>query len=238
MVRGKAERLARVAGGVLKSVFGAIMLVRRPRPIHAAGIVLGGEMTWLGTSATSGISWIDDAPSAAVPVTARMSRSVGLPVPLPDVIGLGLRVTTDGAFADLLLASTGIGVPGRFAPIPHRSPSRATFGTLIPYRSPRGPILICARPVPMRMLPRDLRGIADALAFEPWRLRLYFSTPTGRWHAFAELTLRTSADQDDRALRFDAQRNALPGATSYRGEWLVRQPSYRLAQRQGELRGS
>ena len=238
MVRGIAERLATFAGGVLKVAFGAIMLMRRPRPIHARGVVLSGEMTWLGTSVTSGISWIDDPSPAPVAVTARVSRSVGFPAPLPDVIGLALRVTTDEAFADLELASTGIGVPGRFALVPHRSPSRATFGVLIPYRSSRGPVMICARPFPVRTLTSDLQGIADALTFEPWRLRLYFATPIGRWHPFAEMALRTSADQDDHALRFDAQRNAVPGATSYRGEWLVRQPSYRLAQRHGAPRGT
>jgi hypothetical protein len=232
-----AERLAIVAGGVLKAVFGAILLVRRPRPIHARGVVLSGEMTWLGTSISSGISWVDDAPRAPVSVTARVSRSAGLPAPLPDVIGLALRVTTGEGSADLELASTGIGVPGRFMLVPRRSPSRATYGMLIPYRSSDGPILICARSVPDRRLPSDLPGIADALAVEPWRLRLYFARPTGLWHVFAEMTLQTSADQDDHALRFDAQRRAVPGAASYRWEWLARQPSYRLAQRRGTSHG-
>jgi hypothetical protein len=227
MLRKIVDGFAALAGRVLQGVFAAIMLVRRPRPIHSRGVILTGRMTWLGTSAPSGISWIDGAPSAGTTVTARVSRSVGLPAPLPDVIGLAMRMPTADGFADLELASTGIGVPGRFVLVPHRTPSRATFGSLFPYRGTSGPVLVCARPV-SPTLPPDLAGIRDALTRESWRLRLYFTTPTSRWRVFAEVALHTAPDDD--FLRFDALRHPLPGAGSYRWERLARQPSYRLAQ--------
>jgi hypothetical protein len=238
------EGAAAAIGQGLAGVFAAIRVLRHPRPIHPRGLVLTGEISWLGeavassTAPSAGIRWIDHAPASPVAVTARLSRSIGLPAPLPDVLGLALRISTDEGFADVELATTGIGVPGRFLLRPHRTPSRAVFGALFPYRGSRGPVSLCARPVfvktlPQRMLPADLPGIAEALRTEPWRLRLYVARPNGRWHPFASVTLRTADDQDDRELRFDALRHPLPGAGAYRWERLARQPSYRVAQRDG-----
>jgi hypothetical protein len=220
------DRLSGVAGAALRGLFSLMLLVRRPRPIHSRGVVLEGGLTWIGGTVESGIRWIDDAPPSPVPVVARLSRSVGLPPALPDIIGLALRCEADGRPVDVELATTGIGVPSRFFLLPHRSPSRGTYGSLLPYRSTRGPVLLCARGVSGRMLPAGVDEIADALRAEPWTIRLYFATPTGKWHPFAQVDLRTAAQQDDRDLRFDAVRHPLPGAGTYRWVERLRQPSY------------
>jgi hypothetical protein len=224
------SRLAAIGGVVLRFLFGAMLRVRRPRPIHAHGVVLEGELQRIGTPAKSGIRWIDDPSEAPEPVVGRLSRSIGLPSRLPDVIGLALRIQTTVGPADLELSTTGIGVPGRFMLVPRRSPSGATFGTLLPYRAQPGPILVCARDAAARSLPADLGAIAASLRSRPWLLRLYFASPTGKWHPFADLVLRCAADQDDAALRFDAVRRPLPGARSYRWVRLLRQPSYHRVQ--------
>lgn len=184
----------------------------------------------MGTTATAGIRWIDAEPGEAEPVVARLSRSIGLPSWAPDVIGLALRFETPVGPADLELSTTGIGVPGRFVLVPRRSPAGATFGTLLPYRAKNGAILVCARSAADQPLPADLDGIADSLRSHPWRLRLYFASPTGRWHPFADLALRCGADRDDAELRFDAVRRPLPGAGSYAWVRRLRQPSYLLVQ--------
>lgn len=224
------DRLTGVAGAALRGLFALLQSVRRPRPIHARGVVLGGDLTWIGGTVESGIPWIDAAPTSPLPVVARLSRSVGLPPALPDIIGLALRCEADGRPVDIELATTGIAVPSRFLLLPHLTPTRATFGTLLPYRSTRGPILVCARSVTGRMLPAGVDEIADAVRVEPWTIRLYFATPTGKWHAFAQVDLRTAAKQDDRHLRFDAVRHPLPGAGTYRWVERLRQPSYLRAQ--------
>ena len=224
-------------GNVLRRIFEAILLVRRPRPIHSRGIVLRGELTWRRGSAPSGIEWVDRPPLGSLPVTARLSRSIGLPASLPDIIGLALRMETGGRTVDLELASTGLGVPSRFMLLPYRSPSRARFGTLLPYRSPVGPVLICARPVSSGVLPADGAALADALARRPWTLRLYHAGPTGQWHAFADVTLGTAVDQADGHLRFDAVRHPLPGASTYPWVHALRQPSYERVQLADDRRG-
>lgn len=44
---------------------------------------------------------------------ARFSRSLGLPAPFPDILGLALRLPDGGRPADLLFPTTGLSVPGR-----------------------------------------------------------------------------------------------------------------------------
>jgi hypothetical protein len=223
--------VSELAGHVLKAVFGTIMLVRRPRPIHARGIVLDGDIRWTEGAPPSGIRWID-VPSATGPVIARVSRGVGVPSPLPDIIGLALRVEGDDGPVDLELASTGFGVPSRFWLAPQRSPSKARLSTLLPYRGRVGPVLIAARTVTPAGLPVGLTELAGALEQSPWRLRLYWTRPLDRWHHFADLELRRTPGRPlDRLIRFDATRHPLPGAETYRWVRALRQPSYDLAQR-------
>ncbi|MGP3534519.1 hypothetical protein ACTU3I_06975 [Microbacterium sp. RD1] len=227
---GMLTALAQLAGTVLRGGFAILLRLRHPRPIHAHGVVLEGHLRWSGQHTRSGITWIDDAPLQEVAVVARVSRSVGLPAWLPDVIGLALRVDDDGGPADVELASTGIAVPSRFALIPHLSPARAVLTCVLPYRGASGPVLVGALPRTPGDLPADPEALAAVLRATPWRLRLCFATPSGRWHPFAELTLRTAPDQDDRELRFDAVRRMLPGADAYPWVRMLRQPSYRLTQ--------
>src|SRR5690606_34829761 len=160
---------------VLRGVFAVLLRLRRPRPIHPRGVVLEGRMTWIPSAQDSGVRWIDDLPAAPARVVARLSRSIGLPHSLPDIIGLALRIEQDAADdaqsqtarpIDLELATTGIGVPSRFALVPRRSASGATFGCLLPYRTARGPLLVCARSVPARALPAELDRLSHDLRAE------------------------------------------------------------------------
>jgi len=223
--------VARIAGGLLRAGIALILLVRRPRPIHARGTVLEGDLRWLPRARQTGIAWID-APVAGtvVPVAARVSRGVGLPSWLPDVYGLALRTESSEGPADLELSSSGIGVPGRFLLVPHRSALRGTLGTLLPYEGTRGPLMVCARTT----VGPASGSAEEASPTEPWRLRLYAAAPAGRWHPFADLTLRRGAAKDDASLRFDAVRHPLPGAGTYEWTRALRQPSYHLAQRRSE----
>lgn len=221
-----------VAGHALKAVFRAALLVRRPRPIHAHGVLLEGELRWYPRHGSSGIRWVDEPQPDPVAVVARASRSAGLPTGWPDIVGLAFRVDSPEGPADVELASTGFGVPGRFMLMLHRSPSRARMGTLLPYRSERGPVLLCARTLGPPQLPAPLDDLAEVLERETWRLRLYYAFPTSRWRAFAELTLRRPAGDADRdtGIRFDAVRNPLPTAGIYPWVRAFRQPTYEMTQ--------
>ncbi|WP_127818390.1 hypothetical protein [Microbacterium sp. CPCC 204701] len=221
--------VASFAGLVLRAGFALLLVIRRPRPIHPRGVVLEGEIRWVPRTREFGIAWIDGPPGQTARVTARVSRSIGLPDWLPDIIGLAVRTQSGSAPADLELASTGIGVPGRFLLRPHRFPARATLSTLLPYRGVRGPVLICARTTPSSRVSDDV-AVGSAAPHSPWTLRIYAAEPTGLWHVFAEMTLQRSGLADDASLRFDAVRHPLPGTGAYEWTRRLRLPSYRLVQ--------
>lgn len=227
-VEGAIGAAARFIGDVLRVAFVALQRVRSPRPIHRRGVTFSGHLVWGTPRTTAGIKWIDDPPGAGrARVTARFSRSLGLPDQLPDVLGLAIRVETPAGHADIELASTGSAFPLRFALLPRWRPSRGVFTTLLPYRGEKGPVLLRARPLGPA-LPTDLPGIDGVLSADAWRLALSHARPGGRWHPFALLTLRTAGDLDQ--VRFDAGRHMLPGASAYPWVKAVRQPSYDAVQ--------
>ncbi|WJL97105.1 hypothetical protein QSU92_08070 [Microbacterium sp. ET2] len=217
-------------GQLLSRVFAGILVFRHPRPIHPHGVALFGQSHWIGSSG-SGIRWIDEPPAEPQVVTARASRSLGVPAPLPDIVGLAIRFHTPEGFADLELASTGLGVPARFALRAHGSPSRARLTTLLPHHGAHGSVLIAAVTVSPGDLPVDLGELAAAVQQTPWRLRLLVARPAGRWHPFAELELRSAESGGDSPIHFDAGQHMLPGATMPTWVRNAREPSYRLTRR-------
>ncbi|RNE62414.1 hypothetical protein EEJ31_08245 [Cryobacterium tepidiphilum] len=167
----------------------------------------------------------------------RYSRSIGVPAPLPDVLGLAIRTSTPGEPADILLASTGRGVPTRFLLVPHTAAGSAWFSTILPYRGSRGPVLIAARTMGPRHLPSGRAELARAVSLEPWTLQLLHATPGGLWHPFATLTLRRTRDMPlDTGLRFDPILRPLQGSTLYPWTRRLREPSYARAQQRSSAR--
>jgi hypothetical protein len=207
-----------LAGRILAAGFAALRMVRGPRPIHPNGSVYVGQVDWVSPGArNSGIAWIDTPPpSGEQRVIVRVSRSVGLPAALPDVIGLAFTFTTERGAADVELASSWFGRPGRFLLRPTRS-STGAFGSLMPYRGDFGAVLLGARVVHR--------------ADESWRIDLLHATPTSSWSRFAVVSLGPESRPDSADLRFDPIVNPLPGADTYDWTRRLRQRSYRVARR-------
>lgn len=211
------------AGQAFAALFRLLKLVRPDRPIHPQGLGLAGELARTGNPAgPSGIDWLDSPGTDQV--VARYSRSVGLPQALPDILGLALRVSPEGASepADVLFASTGWSLPGRFLLMPRLDLAGASLTTLMPYRGRRGPVLLGLR---TRSLP------PGPLASRERVLGLYWATPGGRWRECGELRLRAGARPADIPLRFDPLGNQPPGAQAYAWTRRLRKSSYRAAQR-------
>ena len=140
----------------------------------------------------------------------RRSRAVGLPAALPDIHGLAIRVRTVEGGADLLLASTGWGRVTRFVLTASRDPAARPLTTLLPYRTPRGPLLVGAR----------ARG--------PHSYTLAWSVRGGAWQTFGVLMLsgRPAVDQQ---VSFDPVRRQLLGLEQYPAVVWLREPAYRRA---------
>jgi hypothetical protein len=215
IVRASTDLVGRGIAGV----FAAIKLVRRPRPIHPRGELFMGRIEWLTHKTTkSGVSWIDSPPSSGVQdVTVRVSRSAGFAPPLPDVIGLAFRFTTEQGDADLMLASSWLGVPGRFLLRLGRS-ATGNFASLMPYRGEFGPVEIAARTVKS--------------SDEQWNIELLHASSTSKWKRFAVVHLDAQPLPDRADLRFDPMRNPLPGAETYPWARRLRERSYAVARRE------
>lgn len=186
----------------------------------------------------SGIAWIDA--TAPGRVEARLSRGIGVPVPVPDVWGLAFRQALDTAClgvpasGDVLLATVaGSGGLGRFVPVVRLSPWGASFGSVMPYRSARGPVLVSARTVSGAPASATTVGQARELGRTPWILQLLWATPRGPWRVFATLTLSAAdgAAVDRADLRFDPLSSPPTGAATFAWTRALRKRSYRAARR-------
>ena len=210
------DAAASFSGQVLKLATEVIDLRPAAKPLHPRGSVLTGTLRRFGDEARTGAKWLDGSGTANVMV--RQSRAVGLPSPLPDIFGLALRVPADGGHSDILFASTGLGGLTRFVLTPARVPSARPMTTLLPYRTPIGPVMLCA----------DYRDEVT--------IGLGWATPSGAWHPFAELCLQSEGVvHADAPVSFDPVHNLPPGLESY--EWVrrLREPAYAAARRSRRL---
>jgi len=222
---------SRLVGYGLSQVIRLVQVFRRGRPVHPTGLSLVGSLDRLaGGAERSGIAWLDE-PGTAV-VHARLSRGLGLPEVLPDIVGLALRVSDRGGTCDVLLASTGRSRLGRFLVLLRRRVDRAALGTLMPYKGPHGPILLIARTAsPTAWLPASMDGFRRALGSDTWRLDLYWARPLGAWVRFAILELRLDLRLPENGTRHDPVLNPPRGALTYDWTRNLRERSYRLARR-------
>jgi hypothetical protein len=208
--------LAAGVGRVLGAVFYVVgtLRTRRRKALHPRGGIRPGLVRRHGCPAATGVAWIDEPGSDRVLV--RLSRATGLPGFLPDTLGLAVRVPRgDGGHGDLLLATTGTGALGRFVLRPTRRPGRP-YGSLMPYRSPTGPLLLAALP----------------LAEDGTRFELACSALRGAWSSFAVLEVQSDWDDaPDAPLTFDPVLNQLPGLESYSWAAQLRRFSYAASRR-------
>ena len=198
------------AGTLLAAATRGVGAVRQaPKPLHPRGWVAAARVSRCGVAPT-GVTWLDQPDSDLVLV--RRSRAVGLPPSWPDVHGLALRVTlSGGGVGDLLLASTGWGPRGRFMLHAGRHPGTLFFGSLLPYRSNIGPVILGA-------VPR---------ADDSWAL--VWARTGGPWQPFARLELGTTLPGE--RVSFDPVLNRLPGLEQYGVVARLRRPAYRTARR-------
>ena len=209
-----AEGAASAAGSVLAGASRALTWSRRSRkPLHPEGAVVTGGLLRTGGDGSAGVPWLDGRGDDEVLV--RISRAIGLPRALPDIHGIAVRIPLAGGFADLLLASTGLGRITRFVLTAGHDVRRRPLTTLLPYRGPRGPVLIGAR------------ARNDHLDPNP-SFDLLWSTGLGAWVRFARLSVSDVAGPDD-PVSFDPVLNPLPGLTFYPWVRRLREPAYHAA---------
>ena len=164
------------------AAFRAASRLRGERAIHARGRTLTARVRVTG-GARTGAPLLDTAAEHSALV--RVSRSVGLPLPLPDVLGLAVRVLDahgPGRHQDLLLDSTREPALLRRLPWPARDHLRPLHGSLLPYDVAGRRLLIGAR-----ALPGQPGATLDDLP-DRFDLELLIATPRGPWQVWAVLS--------------------------------------------------
>lgn len=218
---GVGDAAARGTGAALAAVTSAAGRLRpATKPLHPFGVQLTGAMTREGSGEPWGAPWLDE--TGRDPVVVRLSRAVGLPARLPDVIGLALRVDHGERYTDLLFSSTGTGRVSRFLLVPRYSPA-TTYGTLMPYRSPTGAVLFGAELYPTA----GADGIAAGAT-----IVLSAARPRGAWQRFAVVDLDPPPPYGtDPAISFDPMLHPPLGLAPYRWVRELRERAYAAARR-------
>lgn len=201
------DRLSSLGGEVLAGVIRTMAVRPAARPLHPRGRVVHATLRHHVPDRPTGVPWLDTPGEEGVLV--RVSRAVGLPSLLPDIQGVAVRAQFRPGPADLLFASTGLGAATRFLLTPAWELAGRPLTTLLPYRSPRGPLVLG-----LRVISRD-------------RLELLVSGATGKWSRAGELLLgEESLDQE---LDLDPVCHEVPGMPNY--DWVrrLREPSYALS---------
>ncbi|MGW0467924.1 hypothetical protein ACWDX6_22090 [Streptomyces sp. NPDC003027] len=166
---------------------------RRRRPaLHPDGLLFSGELEILPSGEQPwSVGWLDRA--GRYDVTVRWSRAAGVPVALPDGLGLALKVVDaagPGRPLDLLLTSSGGGPLTRHLPVPRTDALGGPYSTLTGYRFPDRDRVVAAFPdEPGRRLPARPAALAEALRRRPARFRLCAAARGERWRHFATLTV-------------------------------------------------
>lgn len=230
-------RVTRWLGDAVGEAFSAVGRVRHGKPIHPHGELFRAEVAAGPETGTRSLRGLLGAPSAQVVV--RLSKSAGLPGALPDVLGMAIRfpgLGEGGGPWDLLLATTGRGVPGRFLLHLGRDWFRSTYTSLLPYRWAGETVVFAALPdreggtAPTAQVTREaLRAVAGSgrAAFV-----LAVAPLTGSWRPLGRLRLREPVPEADRPeFTFDPMVNGHPALRPVPG-WVaeVRRRVYARAQ--------
>ncbi|MCZ9352543.1 phosphodiesterase [Streptomyces mutabilis] len=203
-------------GLIARRVAGRVARWRSAPALHPHGVLCTGTLTVTGRpDASWGVPWLDRPGSYTV--TVRWSRALGLPRPLPDGLGLAVRVEDadgPGNALDLLFTSSSSGRLGRHLPLLRPDALKGPYSTLLSYRVGERERVLAAFPVP------DADGIAgntlptlwQELDRRPVRFDLRAAAPDEPWTTFASLSLEAAhAVPATSTVSYDPYARGLPG---------------------------
>jgi hypothetical protein len=223
--------LSRGAGRVVAAPLAALARWRNGKPMHPRGAVFHAVLDRHGSERPWGVPFLDE--TARDDVVVRLSRGAGLPAPLPDLLGLAMRLGAgSGEPVDVLLSSTGRGRLTRVVPALRRDAASA-YCSIMAYSSAAGPLRLAALPT-SDGVPSDPAPLAQSVSRRPLVFVLAAARGLEAWRPFARLTIGRAAQPLDPDLRFDAVRNPPRGLVPDGPLARFRAPAYAAAQ---EARG-
>lgn len=226
---------AAAAGPAVAAGFYALARLRSRRSLHPAG---AGYQGWLEVPtelpARPGVPLLQAG--STHPALIRFSRGAGLPEPLPDALGVAIKLPDaygPGADQDLLLTSSTDRPLLRRLLFPARSFVRGAFSTALPYDLGSERVVLLLVPV----LPPTGRSTGGALAElraatdDGLGFELRTARTSGRSQPLATVTLGPSlSTEQTETLRFNPWTTG-PGIRPSGWLNLLRDAAYRASQR-------
>jgi hypothetical protein len=182
--------------------------VRRGKAVHPHGVVHAARLTVPGGGPAPPAARLLREPGEHAAIV-RFSRSLGLPRPVPDLLGMSIRLPDaygNGRHQDFLL------VTSADVPVLHHGFLPATevwqrpYTSSLPYRAGDRTFIVGALPQPPPHRPpgdTELDRLGAAAASGDLRFELAVAAPLGRFEPVAELHVRERLDPALDAVRFD-----------------------------------
>ena len=216
--------LSRAAGRLVAAPLAALARRRGGKPMHPRGAVFHAVLERHG-GPDWGVPWL--AATATDPAVARLSRGAGLPAPLPDLLGLAVRLPAGDEPIDLLLTTAGRGALTRLLPV-LRWDTAAFYSSIMAYRSDAGGVRFAAV-AEADDVPSEPEPLARDVARSSLRFAVLAARGLGPWKRFARLTITGPLPDLDPDVRIDAVQHPPPGLVPDGPMARFRSPAYARA---------
>ena len=189
-------------------VLAVVAAVRRGKAVHPQGVVYGARLVVRGGARAPSGSRLLATPGEHAAMV-RFSRSIGLPRPLVDLLGMSIRlpdVYGPGRHQDfLLVTSADLPVLNRVF-LPASDVQQRPYTSSLPYRA--GEMRFVVGALPRAASPRpdgrdEFERLSAAAATGRLSFDLAVAAPLGRFRPVAELRIGARLHDELDALRFD-----------------------------------
>lgn len=220
------------------TLFQGLSVLRGKRIVHPRGVAFRATLSVPEGAPRLPVSFLE--PGARWPAVVRLSNSLGLPDPLPDVRGLAIRLPDaygPGRHQDLLLDTCGEGPLLQQVFLPALGYSQRAYSSVLPYQVGTRQVLFGARyegdSLDGRVRFEDLPALA---AMHRLQFQLAVAPRWGRWKPVARVDIGERLPQVEAdALRLDpwnTGEDLQPAGLLNR----LRSPAYRASQQAGHPR--
>jgi hypothetical protein len=197
---GPVDRfLDATAGRLVGPAFGVGSFVRRARVFHPRGRTFAVTVDVAGDASFAGTVFGERATHQGL---LRLSRGAGVPEPLPDLLGLALRIDLPAGPQDLLLISSAPAPGARHVLLPARDYAGTHYSSISVFRLAGQSVVLGARPTEGHGSLAHLDEVADA-ARRGLRIDLLVAPPLGPWTTVGTVTVHDPVDAErSERLRF------------------------------------
>ncbi len=196
------------AGYAVGLALAGVAAARRGKAVHPHGAVYAADLVVPRHGGALGRTELFGTPGPRRALV-RFSRSLGLPRPLPDLLGMSLRVPDAygaGRDQDFLLVTSVDAPVMHHLFVPARDVQQRPYSSSLPYRAGDETFLVGALPRPESPRPgsgNELERLAAAAATGALVFDLAVATVGGRFRPVAELRVGDPLPPETDALRFN-----------------------------------